>query len=130
MGRCSPIGEKSLVTVAGAATAAATAVTAAAFAAIAGTAAAVAATAAAAAGTIFTGTSFVDGEIAAIESFAVQGFDRFAGVVGAFHGDEAEAARAAGHAVHDEVDGSDLAVGGEKVLEVVFGGAEGKVPHE
>ena len=45
------------------------------------------------------------------------------------HGDEAESARAAGFAVHDEVGFSDRAVLGEERVQVLFGGLEGKISH-
>ena len=43
------------------------------------------------------------------------------------HGHESEPARAAGHAVHHQVGFNDRAVRGKRVLQVVFGGVEGKI---
>ncbi len=89
--------------------------------------AATAATAAAAAGTLFTRTSFVDGEGAAIEFVTVHGVDGGLGLFVGAHGDEAETTGIARDAVGDEADFSDDAVRGESVLEIVLGGVEGKV---
>jgi hypothetical protein len=64
------------------------------------TAATAAAKAASALRTILARTSFIHGQVAAVEVFAVERFDSFLSVVFIFHGHEAEAAGAAGHAVH------------------------------
>lgn len=94
------------------------------------TATATAAAEATAAGTLLTFAGDVDGECAAIEIAAVHAVDGLLGVLCGGHGDEAEAARAAGHAVHHDGDLEDGAVLGEGVLEVVFGGLERKVPDK
>ena len=46
------------------------------------------------------------------------------------HGDECEAAGAAGHAIHHQVGFNDRAMGGKRVLEIVFGGVEGKISYK
>ena len=60
---------------------------------------------------------------------AMQGFDGAIAFVGAAHGDESEATRAAGFAIHDHVGFSDSAVLREERVEVLFGGLEGKISY-
>lgn len=83
---------------------------------------------AAAAGTLFTGTGFVDREITALDVLAVDLGDGRLGAFRCGHRHEGEAAGPVGGTIHHEVDFRDGAAGGEKVLEVVFGGIKGKVP--
>jgi hypothetical protein len=109
-----------------------TAATAAAFA----TAATAAATAAAAAtttaeataGALFARAGFVDDEGTALEFSVLEAFDggpaRFI-----FHFDEAEPAGALRLTVHGEVNSVHFAVLSEQVRDIVFGTAEGDVPH-
>ena len=59
----------------------------------------------------------------------VQGIDGLLAFFGAAHGDETEAARAVGFTIHDEVGLGDGAVFGEKAVQVLFGGLEGKVSY-
>jgi hypothetical protein len=63
--------------------------------------------------TIFARASFIDGEIAPAEWFAVQSLDRLLRVIVIFHGHKTKAARTAGHAIHDHVDLLDRAISGE-----------------
>jgi hypothetical protein len=89
-----------------------------------------AATATAAAGrTLFTRTSDVDREGATVEFLAVEGVNGLLGFIGVGHGDETEATGATGHLVHHQVGLDDGAVCGKRVLEVVFGGVEGKISY-
>jgi hypothetical protein len=60
---------------------------------------------------------------------AMEGFDGLLAFVGAAHGDESEAAGAVGFTIHDEVRLGDGAVFGEKGVEVLFGGLEGKISY-
>jgi hypothetical protein len=83
---------------------------------------------AAAAGTLFAGTGFVDGEVTALDVFAIDLSDGGLGAFRSGHGDEGEAARAIGGTIHHQIDFRDGAAGGEEVLQVVFGGVKGKVP--
>ena len=73
-----------------------------------------------------TRTGHVDGEGAAVELPAVEGFDCG---VSAFHLDETEAAGAAGIAVGDDADALDRAMLAEEVANLVLGRTEGEVPH-
>src|ERR1051325_7179981 len=111
------------VTVASTASATATTTTAA-------TAAEFATTAAAAARTFFTRARDVDSERAAVELLAVHGIDGLLRFLRRAHGHESEAARAAAHAIHHQVGFHDCAVRGERVLQVVFGGVEGKISNK
>jgi hypothetical protein len=87
----------------------------------------------AAAGTrraFFTGTGFVDGQIASSNVLALEGLN---GCIRAFfglHGDKREAAWAAAEFVHDQIDGGHGTVGRKEILEIVFGGVEGEVSYE
>jgi hypothetical protein len=114
-----------------AATAAATAVAATATTTTAA-AAAVAATATAATTTrtLFARAGDIDRQGTAVELGAVEGLNGLLGFFGGAHGDEAEAAGFAAHPVHHQVGLNDGAVGGERVLEVVLSGVEGKVSYK
>src|SRR5439155_17278147 len=81
---------------------------------------------AAAAGALLAGLRLVDGQGTALELGAVQVADGLLGPFG--HLDEAEAARAAGLPVRDNLGTGDLAVLAEGFAKVVRGGLEGKVP--
>ena len=117
---------KGLITVATtAAAAAAAAVTAAAAAVFTTTAAATAA-----GRTFFTGLGHVDSEGASIDGLAVHAFDRLLGFFGGTHGDETEAARTAGGAIHHQIGFGDRTERGKRVLEVVFSGIEGKISNK
>jgi hypothetical protein len=75
------------------------------------------------------GTGFIDGQAAAFEIFAVKGADRGRGAGFVFHGDEGEAAGTARGPVEDDMNLADGSVLGEGVLEVVFSGLKGEIPH-
>src|SRR5262249_14128328 len=79
---------------------------------------------------LFSGTSFVDGEIAAVEISAVECIDRVLRLFRGTHGDETKAARAARVAVHHEVCLGNGAMRREGVLEIVFGRVEREVSNE
>jgi hypothetical protein len=96
---------------------------------VAGTSAGIAAGEFAAGAAGFHGLGFVDSQFAAIMALAVQGVDGAPAFFGAAHGDEGEAARAAGHAVRDHVGFGDMTVLGEELVQVLFGGLEGKISH-
>lgn len=94
------------------------------------TAAAVITTTAAAGRTLFAGLGDIDREFASVHLPAVEGCDGVLRFFGSAHGDETKSAGAAGFAVHHQVDFSDRPVRGERVLEVVLGGIEGKVSNK
>src|SRR5262249_39598129 len=79
---------------------------------------------------LFSGTSFVDGEIAAVQVSAVKRIDRVLRLFGRAHGDESEAAGASSGAIRHEVCLGNSAMRREDVLQIVFGGIERKVPNE
>jgi len=89
-----------------------------------------AAAATTAGGALFTRPGNVDSERTAIEIGAVQRLDGFLSFLRGAHGDEPKAAGAAGHAVHHQVGLENRAVGGKRVLEIVFSGFEGKVSNK
>ena len=60
----------------------------------------------------------------------MKGLNGLLGFLGGAHGDEPEAAGAARHTVHHQVGLKNGAVGGERVLEIVFSGFEGKVSYK
>src|SRR5688572_3972484 len=79
---------------------------------------------------LFTGFGNVDGEGATIHFLAVHGCDGFLRLFGGTHGDETKATRTAGFTVHHQVGFGDRAMRSECVIQVVFGGVEGKVSHK
>ncbi len=79
---------------------------------------------------ILTRPGDVDGDVASVDGFAVQGVDRPLSFLRCGHGDKAKAARTAAHAVDHEIGFDDRAVGGKGVLKVVFRGVEGKISHK
>jgi hypothetical protein len=83
----------------------------------------------AAAATLFARTSFVDGDLAAIEVLLMQARDRGFALGGTAHGDKAKAARTARALIHHDFDIGDCAETLESVLEIILGGAEGKIPY-
>src|SRR6266853_3309687 len=89
------------------------------------TAAAVFTTTAAAAGALFARLGDIDREGAAIQLLAVQGVNGLLSFLGGAHGDESEAAGAAGHAIHHQVGFGDRAMRREGVLQVVLGDLRG-----
>src|SRR5438876_1144160 len=66
--------------------------------------AAAAATTAAAAATVFTWTSFIDGQLSAVDLFAVEPVDRRLSFLRAAHFHKPETLRATGVAIHDDLD--------------------------
>src|SRR5262249_15453493 len=84
----------------------------------------------AAAGALFSGTSFVDGEVAAVEVRPVHGLNRLLRLFRRAHRDESKAAGTAGGAVRHEVGLGDHAMRREGVLQVVFCRVKRKVAHE
>jgi hypothetical protein len=81
-------------------------------------------------GAVFARLGFVDSQIAAIMGLAMQTFDSFLRIFLGFHGHKAEAARASGHFVHDDVSLGNWAVGSEQVTQFVLSGIERKVPNK
>src|ERR1700690_812024 len=84
----------------------------------------------AAAGALFPRLGHVDCEGAAAQLRAIQRADGFLRLLGGVHGDEAKTAGTAGGPVHHQVGFHDRAVRGKRVLQVVFGGVEGKIPDK
>jgi len=84
----------------------------------------------AAPGSLFARTGNIDAESATAEVFAVHAVNRLLRFFGRVHGDEAKPARPAGRPVSDQVGFDDGAVGGEGVLQVVFGDFEVEIPDE
>src|SRR5258706_10475293 len=76
---------------------------------------------------LFARLGDIDRKIAAINGRAVQGIYRLLGFLGCAHCHEPEPARTSAHAVHHQVGFDDRSMGGKRVLEVIFGGVEGKV---
>jgi hypothetical protein len=93
------------------------------------TAAAIATTAAPAWRTRFPRTRFVHGQGPAFNRFAIKLRDGFLRVGLIAHCDKGEAARFAGKLVLHESDFADRADLSEEVLEVCFGGIEGKISY-
>ena len=94
------------------------------------TAAAKFATTTASARALFARASDVDGEGAAVQLRAIQGINGLLRLFRRAHRDEAEPTRFTRYAVHQQVGLDDRAVGREGVLEIVFGGVEGKIPNK
>src|SRR5258705_10215292 len=86
--------------------------------------------AAATARALFAGLGEVDRERATVNRLAVHPLDGLLRLLGSAHSDETEPARAASLTVHHQVGFSDRAEGGERILQVVFGGVKGKVSYE
>src|SRR6185503_2082258 len=76
---------------------------------------------------LFARLGHVDGQSAAVHFPAVQGFNGLVGFLDGAHGDKSKTARTSGFPVHHQVGFSDRAMRGERVIQVVFGGVEGKV---
>ena len=85
-------------------------------------------TAAEAFAAFFTRTRFVYGEVAAIDVLAGQSLNRCLGSFRRRHGNKSKAAGTAAHPIHDEIDFGDWTKLGEKLLQIVLGSVEGKVP--
>src|SRR6266516_3615492 len=80
--------------------------------------------------TLFAWASDVDGEGAAVQLRAIQGVDGLLRLFRRAHRDEAESTRFARYAVHQQVGLDDRAMRREVVLEIVFGGVEGKISNK
>ena len=88
--------------------------------------------AAAAATTAFTrfhGTSFVDGQRAAVDLLAMKLRDGRRSFLSGSHFDEAEATGTSRHAVVDHLHPRDVARLGKQIGQVVFGHAKGQIAH-
>jgi hypothetical protein len=72
---------------------------------------------------------FVDGQVTAIMVLAMKRINGALAFFGAAHGDKTKTAGAVGFAIHDQVGFSDSAVLSEKLVQVLFGGLEGKISH-
>jgi hypothetical protein len=79
--------------------------------------------------TLFPRASFVDGQGASLDFFAVEGADGGGGFGRVSHGDERKTAGAAGCAIHHKGDVRDFAVLFEKILEIVFSGLKGEITY-
>jgi hypothetical protein len=80
--------------------------------------------------TFFARACDIDRQGAAIEFLAMQLVDRLLGFFGAAHGDERKPPGATRHAIHHDVGLHNRAAAGERVLEIVFSGFEGKVSNK
>ena len=80
--------------------------------------------------TFFPRPGDIHGEGASIEGFAIHGLNGLLRLLGCAHGDKTEAARAASAPVHHQVCFRNRAVRGKRVLQVVFGGIEGKISNK
>ncbi len=94
------------------------------------TATAVPATTTAAARALFAGLGNVDCEGSSIDFLAIQGGNRGLRFIWCAHGDETKTTGTAAHAVHHQVGFHDSAMLRKRILEVVFGRVEGKIPYE
>jgi hypothetical protein len=79
-------------------------------------------------GAIFAGTGLIYGKRATMEIFPMEKADGLARLLIGRHGHESESAGFAGEFVLHEGCFSDAACLGEEVLQVHFGGVEGKIP--
>jgi hypothetical protein len=86
-------------------------------------------TTATAAAASFHRLGFVDREVATVVVLAVKGVNGALAFFGAAHGDESETAGTVRFAIHDEVGFSDSTMLGKKLVEVLFGGLEGKISY-
>jgi hypothetical protein len=84
---------------------------------------------AAAAFTRFHGTSFVDGQCAAVDLLAMELRDGRRSFLSGSHFDEAEATGTSRHAVVDHLHPGDVARLREQIGQVVFGHAKGQIAH-
>jgi hypothetical protein len=75
----------------------------------------------------FASSGDVYSQVAPVHVGAIQGADGFLGFFLRTHRNKSESAWPAGGAVHHQVRFDDRAVGGESVLEIVFGGVEGEI---
>jgi hypothetical protein len=88
-------------------------------------------TAAAATGrTLLARSRDVYGDIPSIQRFAVQRGNSALRFLSGAHGDKAEAARTPAHAIDHEISFDNRTVGGKGVVQIVFGGVEGKISYK
>src|SRR5579859_78711 len=81
-------------------------------------------------GTLLFRARDVHRESPVAERCAVHGRNRLLRFLGRGHGDKGKAAGAAAHPVHHQVGFDDRAVGGERLLQVIFGRVEGKISYK
>ena len=79
---------------------------------------------------LFAGTRDIDRESPAGQLFTVQRVNRFLSLLRRAHSNEPKPARPASGPVHHQVGFEHCTVGGERVLQVVFGDVETKVPYK
>jgi hypothetical protein len=72
---------------------------------------------------------FVHGQITSAVILAMQSVDGALAFFGAAHGDEPETAGAAGFTIHDHVGFGNGTVLSEKLVQILLGGLEGKIPY-
>src|SRR5690606_2125945 len=77
--------------------------------------------------TRFARTCFVDFDVTTLEFAAVKFLNGLVAVVFVFHFHEAEALGTVGVAIHDDASGADVAIGVEKLFEILVTGGVGKV---
>ena len=78
----------------------------------------------------FPGSRDIDGDAAATQIRAIQRGDGFLRLFACAHGDEGEAAWPIGRPVHHQIRLGYSAVNGKGVIEIVFGGIEGKISYK
>jgi hypothetical protein len=78
--------------------------------------------ASAAVGALLTGARLIDGKLAPLEIFSIEGGRRRFGFSDAGHGDKRKSAGTSGHPVQQEVDIGNLAVFREQFFEVCLSG--------
>jgi len=79
--------------------------------------------------TIFSRTSFVNVQRAAVQFMAVERIFRRTGLLVVIHCDKGEAARFTGHLVHHQMDFVDGAVFFEQILKIVLGGLKREITY-
>src|ERR1022692_585364 len=86
--------------------------------------------AAAAGGALFARLGHVNREGATANFLAVQSGNGLLRFFGGAHGDEPKSARTTGFPVHQQIGFSNRAMRAKRVLQVVFGGVEGKISYK
>jgi hypothetical protein len=86
--------------------------------------------AATAARTFFARARFIHRQGSAIETFAIERLNCGICILFIFHGDKGETAGAAAEFVHNQIHFQNVAMGGEHILKLVFGGVEGKISNK
>jgi hypothetical protein len=72
---------------------------------------------------------FVDGQVATVVVASMERLDGLLALFRVAHGDETESTGAIGFAIHDQVGFFDGAILSEKLVQVLFGGLEGKISY-